>query len=48
MIIEGFIIPEEFKKIEKVTEWNDEANDWVIMHPSKIKELKKKEPSKRP
>lgn len=37
MIIENFIPPEEFKKIEKVTVWNEEANDWVIMHPAKLK-----------
>ena len=34
MIIENFIIPEEYKKIEKVTEWNEEQNDWIIKHPA--------------
>jgi hypothetical protein len=37
MIIENFIPVDEFKKIEKVTQWNEEANDWVIVHPAKLK-----------
>jgi hypothetical protein len=37
MIIDNFIPPEEFKKHEKVTSWNEELNDWVIMHPAKVK-----------
>ena len=36
MIIENFIPPEEYKKYEKVTQWNEEVNDWVINHPAKI------------
>jgi len=47
MIIENFIPPEEYKKIEKCTEWNDDQQDWIIVHPAKIKILKKKD-SKRP
>ena len=47
MIIENFIPQDEFKKIEKVTVWNEEANDWVIMHPARLKQMQKKE-SKRP
>lgn len=33
MIIENFIPPEDSKKIEKMTEWNDEINDWIIKKP---------------
>jgi len=47
MIIENFIPVDEFKKIEKVTQWNEEANDWVIVHPAKLKQIKKKD-NKRP
>jgi hypothetical protein len=46
MIIENFIPPEEFKKHEKVTQWNEELNDWVINHPAKLKVQKKD--NKRP
>jgi kinesin family protein 3/17 len=45
-IIDHFIPPEEYKKYEKVTVWNDEYNDWVINHPAKVKQQKKE--SKRP
>ena len=34
MIIENFIPVDEFKKLEKVTEWNEEEQDWVIVHPA--------------
>jgi len=47
LIIENFIPHEETKKLEKVTHWNEEENDWVIMHPAKVKQMQKKE-SKRP
>lgn len=47
MIIENFIPVDEFKKIEKITEWNEEAQDWIIQHPAKVKQIKKKD-SKRP
>jgi hypothetical protein len=47
MIIDNFIPVEEFKKLEKCTEWNEEQQDWVIIHPAKMKLLKKKD-SKRP
>lgn len=33
LIIENFIPPEDFKKIEKMTDWNEEINDWVIKKP---------------
>lgn len=46
MIIENFIPPEEFKKYEKVTVWNEEINDWVINHPAKYGPTQKT--SKRP
>lgn len=47
MIIENFIPMDEFKKIEKITEWNEEQQDWIIQHPAKLKQIKKKD-SKRP
>lgn len=33
LIIENFIAPEEYKKMEKMIEWNEEINDWVIKTP---------------
>ena len=45
LIIENFIPPEDYKKIEKITEWNDDINDWVIKKPG-FKDLKTG--SKRP
>lgn len=33
LIIENFIPPEDFKKIEKICDWNEEINDWVIRKP---------------
>jgi hypothetical protein len=47
MIIDNFIPPEEFKKIEKVTVWNEEENDWTIMHPAQKKHTAKKD-NRRP
>lgn len=46
MIIENFIPPDEYKKYEKVTQWNEDLNDWVINHPASIKAQKKD--NKRP
>jgi kinesin family member 3B len=46
IICENFIPPEEYKKYEKVTVWNEEINDWVINHPAKANIAKKE--SKRP
>lgn len=40
IIIENFIPPEEFKKIEKMAEWNEEINDWTIKNPSLYKDPK--------
>lgn len=45
-IIEAFIPPDEFKKIEKLTEWNEDQQDWIIQHPAQLK--KKQKDSKRP
>ena len=45
LIIENFIPHDEYKKMEKMIEWNDELNDWVIRTPG-FKELKSG--SKRP
>jgi kinesin family protein 3/17 len=46
MIIEHFIPPEEYRKYEKVAEWNEEINDWVIQNPSQYKDIRTG--SKRP
>lgn len=46
LIIENFIPPEEFKKMEKLVEWNEEVNDWMIRTPGNFKDLKSG--SKRP
>lgn len=35
MIIENFVPPEEVKKLEKCTVWNDEIDDWQIYHPAR-------------
>jgi hypothetical protein len=45
IIIENFIPSDEYRKMEKMIEWNDELNDWVIRTPG-FKELKTG--SKRP
>jgi hypothetical protein len=45
LIIEQFIPPEDSKKIEKMCDWNEEINDWVIRTPGSHKEAKA---SKRP
>ena len=47
MIIEDFIPSEELKKIEKVTQWSEEENDWVIVHPAKARQVPKKD-NRRP
>ena len=46
MIIDYFIPPEEFKKYEKIAEWNEEVNGWTIRNPSNFKDIKTG--SKRP
>ena len=33
LIIENFISPEEYKKMEKMIEWSEDINDWVIRTP---------------
>ena len=40
LIIENFIPSEEFKKIEKMAEWNEEINDWTIKNPNSFKDTK--------
>jgi len=47
MIIDNFIPPEDFKKIEKMTEWNEEINDWTIRNPL-MKDPSSKSKSGRP
>lgn len=46
MIIEDFVPPEEYKKYEKIAEWNEEVNDWTIRNPNNFKDIKTG--SKRP
>ena len=47
LIIDNFIPPEEFKKYEQQTVWNEEENDWIINHPAKNIPVKSKE-NRRP
>ena len=47
LIIENFVPPEEYKKYEAQTVWNETENDWVINHPAKKMEEKKKIISER-
>jgi kinesin family protein 3/17 len=46
LIIENFVPSEEYKKMEKLVEWNEEINDWMIRAPGAFKDLKTG--SKRP
>jgi hypothetical protein len=46
MIIEYMVPPEEYRKYEKIAEWNEEVNDWQISNPTQYKDLKTG--SKRP
>ena len=46
MIIEYMVPPEEYRKYEKIAEWNEEINDWQINNPTQYKDLKTG--SKRP
>lgn len=46
MIIDNFIAPEEYRKYEKIAEWNEDLNDWSIKNPTTFKEIKSG--SKRP
>ena len=46
MIIDFFIPLEEFKKYEKIAEWNEEINDWTIRNPTNFRDIKTG--SKRP
>ena len=46
LIIDHFIPVVDFKKYEKIAEWNDEENDWTIRNPTNFKEVKSG--SKRP
>lgn len=48
IIVENFIPPEEYKKYEQVTSWNEEENDWVINHPAQKNFQKSPVGSKRP
>ena len=40
LIIEYMIPPEEYRKYEKIAEWNEEENDWVIRNPTTYKDMK--------
>lgn len=46
MIIEYMIPPEEYRKYEKIAEWSEEVNDWVITNPTQYKDIRTG--SKRP
>mmetsp|Transcript_27913 Transcript_27913/g.26951 ORF Transcript_27913/g.26951 Transcript_27913/m.26951 type:complete len:121 (-) Transcript_27913:101-463(-) len=46
LIIENFIPPEEYKKYERIAEWNEEINDWTVKNPVNFKDVKSG--SKRP
>lgn len=46
LIIDNFVPRDEFKKMEKMVEWNEDVNDWYIRTPGTFKELKTG--SKRP
>jgi len=46
MIIEYFIPLDEYRKYEKIAEWNDDVNDWAIRNPATFKDIKTG--SKRP
>ena len=40
------IPPEEFRKYEKIAEWNEDIGDWTIKNPTNFKDIKTG--SKRP
>jgi len=46
MIIEYMIPPEEFRKYEKIAEWDEDIGDWTIKNPTNFKDIKTG--SKRP
>ena len=48
LIIENFVPPEEYKKYEAQTVWNETENDWVINHPAKNMGINKTKENKRP
>ena len=45
-IIEYMIQPEEYRKYEKMAEWSEDNNDWVINNPTQFKDIRSA--SKRP
>ena len=46
MIIEYMVPAEEYRKYEKMAEWSEDGNDWVINNPTQYKDVKTG--SKRP
>ena len=40
------IQPEEYRKYEKMAEWSEDNNDWVINNPTQFKDIRSA--SKRP
>ena len=40
LIIKNFIPGEDYKKMEKLAEWNEDLNDWSIKNPMTMKEAK--------
>ena len=46
LIIEYMVPLDEYRKYEKIAEWNEEVNDWTIRNPANYKDIKTG--SKRP
>ena len=46
MIIEYMVPLDEYRKYEKIAEWDDDVNDWAIRNPATYKDIKTG--SKRP
>ena len=40
MIIEYMIPLDEYRKYEKIADWNEDINDWTIKNPSNYKDIK--------
>ena len=40
MIIEYMVPLDEYRKYEKIAEWNEDINDWTIKNPSNYKDIK--------
>lgn len=40
MIVDCMIPPEEFRKYEKIAEWDENIGDWTIKNPTNFKDIK--------